>query len=235
MRRALLFLLVGCGSAAQEARLGAFEAADKGQMDRAADSVAKCAHQEDTSERWHCSALLGDIRVRQGKYAEAAIAFGESFAIRDRIQAKEKYGTPNVGDMYLWGYSLLRIGSLVQAKAVLERAFELVKDEHYDEELDRAAIDLALAEVAKARGTSPHAYELDAALFACSTREVVYFSTHDGDLHKGYFPSAVWLELGDVCKQSRMGDPTPLWKMALDRATRMGETDISREAKRRLP
>lgn len=203
MRWALsLLLLSACGSGSSDARVEAFGWAEKGRLDQAAASVTRCAHIGGDDDRFLCSDLLGGIRMRQGLYTEAAIAFREGFALRDRIAKKEGFGTPNADSLHQWGWALLHTGHPSEARPVLERA-RLVATMP-DERLILAAIDLELAEIAT-KENQPRAaanFTAEARTHACEISEIKYFGRTD-QLHTRYFPREVWLAVADAC-------PSPL-------------------------
>jgi hypothetical protein len=227
MRRALVLgFLLACSSDAYDARIDAFGFARQGRLDLAAARLNRCAHIAEDKERWHCSALIGDIRARQSLWFEASIAYRESFSIRDRIAAREDYGSPSEQDLYL------RIGKKLEAKPILERALKSASIGS-ETQLHTAAIDLALVEVEP----DPYVrqgYELYAATRACHTEEIKYFQRSDADLHQRYLPSAVLIELGDACKTSG-GNPEPLYRYALDQAEAHNDAPNSAAARKRIP
>jgi hypothetical protein len=203
MRWALL-LLVACGGSG-DASVDAFRWADKGRLDQAAASVTRCAHVAPDDERYFCSDLLGGIRMRQGYFTEAAIAYREAFAIRDRIAKREGYGTPNADSLHQWGYALLRTGHPLEARPVLERA-RLVATAP-DEQLILAAIDLELAEIATKENnpTAAASLEAEARTHACQTDEIQYFGKIEW-LHTRYFPKDVWLAVAGACASPAEAD-----------------------------
>jgi hypothetical protein len=195
----LAFLvLAGCGSAATDARIEAFGYAEKGQLDRAATSVSRCAQVADDAERFGCSDLLAAIRMRQGLLTEAAMAYRDAFSIRDRIAKREGYGPPDADSLHQWGYALLRTGHAREAEGVLERA--RLSATMPDEQLVLAAIDLELAEIATANNQAPRAKSLagEASKHACHVDELDFFGKAEA-LEMQFFPHDVWLAVAAAC------------------------------------
>lgn len=197
----VLGVVTGCAASAQETRVEAFGYADRGELDRAAEAVARCRQRGDDEDRYVCSATLGSIRARQAMWASAVDAYEQAFEIRDRISIDRRYGAAPPGDLYLWGYALMRTKQLAKARAVLERARAVAMNEE-DGRLYVAAIDLALAHMAAQEGDATGAGRLraNAAANSCATDEVKYFGAERA-LHRRYFPEDVWLELGATCQQ----------------------------------
>jgi len=193
--------MIGCGSAAKDAHIEAFSFARQGQLDRAAEAAGRCRESGDDEDRYLCNATLGAIRARQSSWAAAADAYGEAFAVRDRIAMQRHYGAPPADDLFLWGTALARTKRWAEAERVLERARNVAEQEP-DDRLHVAAIDLALARLAAQRGEQARAATLrgEASVAACATDEVAYYGD-ERTLHQRWFPDDVWLDLGATCQQ----------------------------------
>lgn len=201
MRWAALFsIVIACGSGNSDARVEAFGWAEKGRLDQAASSVSRCTHIGEDGDRFLCTNLLGEIRMRQGLYTEAAISFRQAFAIRDRIAKREGYGSPNADSLHQWGWALLHTGHASEARPVLERARQSISSGFGDEQLILAAVDLELADIATQENqtTAAASLTLEAQSHACRVDEIKYFGTAN-QLASRFFPKEVWLAVAAAC------------------------------------
>ncbi len=226
---ACLLAVTACQSRAEALRIDAFGRLGKGDITGALDDVRHCAQAEDDEERFHCSSMVGELETIVGDYREAAQAFGEAFAIRDRIAAAKHYGTPDAAALYEWAYADVQTRHLAEASRVIVRAKASATEEG-DNHLLVAALLLLEAEIAQRGGDAGKVASLriEASGYACASEEIKYFDRGDAKHLAGRFmPTRAWLDVGDVCAMTGSDVATVMYMRALDQATVRNEPQLA--------
>jgi hypothetical protein len=229
-----LLLASACQSQAEALRTDAFVHLERGDMTGALDDVRRCSRAEDDQERFLCASSLGELEIISGDFRAAALAFGDAFAVRDRIAASKHYGTPDATSLYEWAYADVQIGHLQEASGALVRGKSSATEDG-DNHILRAAMLLLEAEIAQRNGDAKKASELqnDASTDACSVNELKYFDKGDGKrLPARYLPTLVWLDVGDACSSTGSSEAaTMLYVRALGQALLRRELQLVARAR----
>lgn len=225
-RIACLLLVAGCESQAQSLRIDAFGRLEKGDMAGALNDVRRCSQTEDDGDRFLCASFLGELETMSGNFRAAAQAYGEAFAVRDRIAEAQHYGSPNATDLYEWAYADVQIGHLQEANKALARGKASAKEDG-DNHITLAAMTLLEAEIAQRLGDAKKAAQLqsDASTDACSIGDAKHLTGR-------YLPTRVWLDVGDACASTGSADAaTLLYMRALDQAKVRSEPQLAAQAR----